>query len=68
MRDWPYILKSELSRSILKDYQVKMNRRDEGRLMLFVLFFFAILAVAGVWIASIEIPVSNDVSVSSELD
>ena len=47
---------------------MKINRRDEGRLMLFVLVFFGILAAAGVWIQSIEIPASNDVSVSSELE
>ena len=68
MRDRPYILKSELSTSILKGHQMKMNRRDEGRLMLFVLVFFGILAVAGVWIQAIEIPATNDVSVSSELE
>lgn len=47
---------------------MKMNRRDEGRLMLFVLVFFGILAVAGAWIQSIAIPATNDVSVSSELE
>jgi hypothetical protein len=47
---------------------MKMNRRDEGRPMLFVLVFFGILAVAGVWIQAIEIPATNDVSVSSELE
>ena len=45
---------------------MKMNRQDEGWAMLFVLVFFATLGVAGLWIASIDIPISNDPHGSSE--
>ena len=45
---------------------MKMNRQDEGWAMLFVLVFFATLGVAGLWIASIDIPISNDTPGSSE--